>query len=317
MKIVVLDGFTSNPGDLSWEGLKKLGVTEIFDRTGSNELLLRCKDADIILTNKTKLNKEIIEKLPNLKYIGVLATGFDVVDVKCAKKRRIPVCNVPDYSSSSVAQTVFALILEITNRVGANSRKIKKWCSSLDFTYSDYKLIELSGKIIGIVGYGNIGRKVAKIAKAFDMEVVVHTRSIPDEKPDDINFVPLSDLLKKSDIVSLNCPLTEQTEGIINSNTLIKMKRNAVLINTARGPLVNEEDLCKALDSNEIYGAALDVLKKEPPNIRNPVFNNKKIIVTPHNAWATHESRKRLLDIVIRNVDAFIKGRPENVINGL
>ena len=315
MKIVVLDGFTSNPGDLSWDGLIQLGETKIYDRTNRDQILPRCKNVDIVITNKTKLDGKILKKLPKLKYIGVLATGYDVVDIIYAKERNITVCNVPDYSSSSVAQTVFALIMAHTNRVCEHGQGIVKWSESLDFTYSDYKLIELSGKTIGIIGFGNIGKKVAKIAAAFDMKILVSTRTKPDVLQNDIELVSIEEICRKSDVITLHCPLTDKTSGLINEKSIGLMKKNAIIVNTARGALVNETDLYVALESNKIYGAALDVLTEEPPDKNNALLKAKNAYITPHNAWASYESRQRLIEAVIKNLNSFIKGKPVNIVN--
>lgn len=314
-KIVVLDGFTSNPGDQSWDELKKLGEADIFDRTDDESILSRCKDAEIIITNKTKLGSNILKKLPKLEYIGVLATGYDVVDIEYAKKKDVVVCNVPDYSSSSVAQTVFALIMAITNKVCEHGQGILKWCDSKDFCYSDYQLIELSGKTIGIVGYGNIGKKVAKIANAFDMNILVSTRTKPVMELENIELVTFENLCERSDVITLHCPLTEKTSGLINVNTIDQMKENVIIINTARGALVNEVDLFNALESKRIYGAALDVLSKEPPEKSNPLLKAKGAYVTPHNAWASFESRKRLIDCATDNLKSFMEGIVINRVN--
>lgn len=316
MKIVILDGYTLNPGDLKWDQLQNFGELAVYDRTDEEDIAKRCEGAEAVFTNKTRLSSETIKSLSGLKYIGVLATGYDVVDIITAKQHGIVVTNVPDYSSDSVAQTVFAMILAVTNKIKEHSSGIKKWSSSKDFCYSDFKLIELSGKTLGIVGFGNIGRKVSKIGEAFGMKIIVHTRTKPENTSDRIEVVSFDDLLKKSDFVTLHCPLTEKSENLINSKTIKMMKSNAVLINTARGALIDEDALCRAVSERRIYGAALDVLRVEPPSVDNPLLSQDGIYITPHNAWATFESRKRLMERVVGNFDAFLKGKPVNVVNG-
>jgi len=316
MKIVVLDGYTMNPGDLSWSPLQQLGELTVHDRTPPELTLERAVNADMVLTNKTVLSDKIIEKLPNLKYIGVLATGYNVVDIPAAAQKGIVVTNVPAYSTSSVAQMVFAHILNITLRVCDHSKSARdgKWTKCPDFAYWDYPLIELAGLNMGIVGFGQTGTQTANIALAFNMIVSVHTRTIPDSPPEKIKFVDLKIIFEQSDILSLHCPLTEQTQNLVNKERLDLMKKSAILINTSRGPVVNERDLADALNSGKIAAAAVDVLSTEPPKPDNPLLTAKNCFITPHIAWATTAARKRLIKTVTENCKAFIQGRPQNVI---
>ena len=316
MKIVVLDGYTTNPGDLSWDELSKLGETTVHDRTPPELTIKRAAGADMLLTNKTVLSAEIIQKLPDLKYIGVLATGYNVVDISAAAKRGIVVTNIPAYSTNSVAQMVFAHILNITLHVADHSKTARggKWTNSLDFTYWDYPLIELAGLNMGIVGFGQIGKAAAKLARAFSMNVLVHTRTIPQESPEGIEFVDLQTLFKQSDFLSLHCPLTEKTQNLVNKDRLALMKKSACLINASRGPVVNEQDLADALNSGQISAAAVDVLSTEPPAADNPLLTAKNCFITPHIAWATKAARERLMKTVTQNCKAFIQGRSQNVI---
>ena len=314
MKIVVLDGYTLNPGDLSWNSLKEIGNVEIFDRTPVDKVIDRATGAGMILTNKTILSAEIIEKLPDLKYIGVLATGYNVVDLNAAKAKGIVITNIPDYSTRSVAQHVFALILDFFSGIGSLSQGVRngRWSSSLDFSYWDKPLTELAGLTIGIIGFGRIGKAVTGIAEAMGMRVIVSDIT---ETPGYENL-SIDDLLKRSDIITLHCPLTPETQGIINADRLKMMKPAALLVNTARGPLVAEIDLAEALNDGIIAGAALDVLSVEPPSASNPLLRAKNCIITPHVAWATYSARKRLLEIAVDNVKSFLNGQLINVVNG-
>jgi glycerate dehydrogenase len=318
LKIIVLDGYALNPGDLSWEKFKELGDVTIFDRTPLELRKERSKGADILITNKTNIDKLLINELPNLKYIGVLATGYNVVDIEGARNRGIVVTNIPSYSTNSVAQMTFALILELCNHAKSHSDAVKcgTWSKSKDFCFWNHSLIELSNKKIGIIGFGNIGKKVAHIATAFGMNILALNRSKTDESYRK-NFIwtDLNDLLQKSDIVTLHCPLTAETKGLINRDTLKLMKRDAFLINTSRGGLIIEEDLAEVLNKGKIAGAGLDVLTAEPPERENPLLKAKNCIITPHISWATRESRIRLMEIAIENIKAFISGKPINVIN--
>lgn len=317
MKIVVLDGYTLNPGDLSWEKLKKLGDTTIYDRTPKGDLVQRAKDAEVLFTNKTVLNEEVLNKLPNLKYIGVLATGYNVVDIEYARKKGIVVTNVPAYSTDSVAQMTFALILELYNHVKSHSDAVKcgTWSRSKDFCFWNHPLTELSGKTIGIIGFGNIGKKVAQIATAFGMKVIVFSKSRKgDGEGNNIKWVNLEELLSSSDIISIHCALTSETKGLINKQNIKLMKKTSILINTSRGPIIIDKDLGEALNSGNIAGAGLDVLTVEPPEGDNPLLKAKNCIITPHISWATKEARIRLMDTAVKNLKAFIEEKPINVI---
>jgi glycerate dehydrogenase len=315
MKIVVLDGYTLNPDDLSWEGLEELGEVTVHDRTAPEELLKRAQGAEVLLTNKVVLDRQAMEDLPDLKYIGVLATGYNVVDLEAATRHGVVVTNVPAYSTDSVAQMTFALLLELTNKVGVHHEAVKSgmWSASLDFSFRKHALIELSGLALGVVGYGAIGRPVARIAEAMGMKVLVHT-STP-RKGDGSKFVDLDTLFSKSDVVTLHCPLTEETEGIVSRDRLRTMKPSSFLINTARGPLVDEQALANALNEGKIAGAGLDVLVEEPPLPENPLLSAKNCIITPHIAWATLAARQRLMDIIVGNLKAWMDNRPVNTVS--
>ncbi|GGD03945.1 D-2-hydroxyacid dehydrogenase [Hyunsoonleella pacifica] len=320
MKIVVLDGYTLNPGDLNWDGISKFGDLKVYDRTPYNDeaIIENIGNADIVFTNKTPINKYVLSKAASLKYIGVLATGYNVVDTETAKQQNIVVTNVPDYSSVAVAQFTIALILELCHHIGAHNAAVQKgdWIKSKDFSFWNYPLIELAGKTLGLIGFGKIGRATAKIAKAFGMKILVHNRTVyPEFENDNLKFVTLDELLSNSDVISLHSPLTKDTNGIINKNTISKMKSSAFLINTARGPLVNENDLVEALNSEKLAGAALDVISEEPMKADNPLLNAKNCIITPHIAWAPKEARQRLMQTTIDNLKCFLEGRPVNVVN--
>ena len=318
MKIVVLDGYTLNPGDLSWERLLDLGEVVLHDRTPSDKILERSKGAEVLITNKTPLTEEIMKSLPDLKYIGVLATGYNVVDAEAAKRRNIIVTNVPAYSTMSVAQLTFSLLLELCHHVQRQSDSViqGKWAQSPDFCYSDFPLKELSGKTIGIIGFGNIGKKVADIATVFGMNIIAASRHQMDQSErKNFSWVQINDLLEQADVVSIHCPLTPETKGLMNAGSLKRMKRSAFLLNTSRGPVVVEQDLADALNNGIIAGAGIDVLSSEPPSIDNPLFKAKNCIITPHIAWATKEARVRLMDIAISNIASFIDGKPVNVVS--
>ncbi len=317
MKIVILDGFTLNPGDLSWDGLKSLGGCEIYDRTSPDEVVKRAADAELVLTNKTVLTREQINRLPKLKYIGVLATGYNIVDVAAARERGVPVTNVPTYGTRSVAQMTFALLLELTQHVGHHAQTVDegRWARSPDFCYWDYPLMELDGLTMGIVGFGRIGRTVADLAVAFGMKVLAHSRTIPQEKSQNIDFVDLARLFRTADVVSLHCPLTTETKHLVNAERLSSMKPTAFLLNTSRGPLIDESALAKALNSDQIAGAAVDVLEAEPPRADNPLFAAKNCLITPHIAWATRSARARLMATAGANAKAFLHGKLQNVVN--
>jgi len=316
VKIVVLDGYTMNPGDLSWKDLESLGECTVYERTPPEKVLERAAGAEIVLTNKVVLDGAVMARLPALKYIGVLATGYNVVDTAAARERGIVVTNVPAYATRSVAQLVFALVLELAHRVGHHARTVRegRWTASKDFAYWDWPLVELEGLVMGIVGFGRTGRAVADLARAFGMRVLVHTRS-PKPPQKGVRFVDLESLLRESDVVSLHCPLTPETEGLVNAKRLALMKPTAFLINTSRGPVVNERDLAEALSAGRIAGAGLDVLSTEPPKADNPLLGAKNCFLTPHFAWATRAARERLMKTVVENVRAFLAGRPQNVVN--
>jgi glycerate dehydrogenase len=318
MKIVVLDGYTLNPGDLNWERLFDLGEVVLYDRTPLDKIIERSKGAEVLITNKTPFSEAIIDRLPDLKYIGVLATGFNVVDTAAAKRRNIIVTNVPAYSTNSVAQLVFALLLELCHHVQRHSDSVMngKWASSPDFSFSDFPLIELSEKAFGIIGFGTIGKKVADIATVFGMNIIAASLHQTDQSErKNFRWAEINDVLEQADVVSIHCPLTSETKGLINSDSLIRMKSSAFLINTSRGPVVVEKDLADALNNGIIAGAGIDVLSTEPPAKDNPLFKSKNCLITPHIAWATKEARVRLMDISVNNVAAFINGKPVNVVN--
>lgn len=313
MKIVILDGFALNPGDLSWECFEKYGEVHYYDRTSDDEVVSRINDAEIIFTNKTNISANVVDKCKNLKYVGVLATGYNVVDVDACKKKGIIVTNIPSYGTKAVAQFTFALILELYNQIGLHNQSVQQgeWEKSKDFCYFLKPSIELQNKTLGIVGYGKIGQEVAKIAKAFDLKVIVYNRS---QKIDNTNYCDLNKLLENSDIISLNCPLTSENKHMINKKSIKLMKKSAILINTARGGLVNEIDLAKALNDGEIAGAGVDVLENEPPVNGSPLINAKNCIITPHIAWSAKESRTRLLAIAEDNLKCFLENKPKNTI---
>lgn len=317
MKIVNLDGYTTNPGDQSWKWLSKYGEYTVYDRTNPEDIIDRAKDADILIINKSVITAEMLDAMPKLKYVGLQSTGYNVIDCKAARKRGITVSNIPAYSTNAVAQLVFALILQITNKVTLHSDAVHngEWCNCPDFCFWKAPLAELDNKTIGILGFGSIGKKVSTIAKAFGMKVISFT---PHPKPDefsDVKFVDFDTLLKKSDIITCHCPLNEKTEGIINKEALSKMKKTAILINTSRGPVVDEQALADALNNDNIQAAGLDVLKTEPPKSDNPLLNAKNCYITPHIAWAAYETRARLLTILEDNLKAFLDGKPQNVVN--
>jgi glycerate dehydrogenase len=317
MKIVVLDGYTLNPGDLSWSNLEALGPCAVYDRTPDADTVARAAECEIVLTNKNLLSRDIIERLPRLRYIGVLATGYNIVDVVAARERNIPVCNVPSYASRSVAQMVFAHLLNLTQRVADHGRGVAagRWSRNLDFCYWDSALVELAGLTMGLVGFGRIGKATADIALAMGMNVLACDKT-PVVHPG-VRFVDLDDLFRQSDVVSLHCPLTPETQNLVNAERLATMKRSAYLINTSRGPLIDERTLADALHAGKIAGAGLDVLSTEPPPLDNPLLTAPNCCITPHIAWATHAARARLLDIAVQNVRAFLAGTPQNVVNPL
>ena len=327
-KIVILDGYTTHPAEkqkagmgssdeLTWEPLKEMGVLTVYDRTRPEETVERAKDADIVLTNKVVLRRPELEQLPRLQYIGVLATGYNVVDTAAAKERGIVVANVPAYSTMSVAQMVFAHLLTVTNRTEHYAQQIRKgrWTENLDFCYWDTELTELAGKMMGIVGLGHIGRRVAEIALAFGMQVKAMTSKKAEDLPAGIQKAELQSLLASADVVSLHCPLTEGTRHLIHRETLRLMKPSAILINTGRGPLVDDEALAEALNEGRLRAYCADVVTEEPPKANHPLLHAPNAFITPHIAWATVEARKRLLQTAIGNVEAFVNGHPVNVVS--
>ncbi len=316
MKIAILDGYTLNPGDLNWDEITQLGTCMIYDRTPPELTVERLKDVEIAVTNKVKLTREIIAQLPNLKYIGVLATGYNVVDVEAASKAGITVTNIPAYSTASVAQMVFAHILHFIQNIADYAQSVSNgdWANSIDFAYFKTPQTELAGKTLGIIGFGQIGQAVAKIGNAFGMNIIFHNRTTKTTEVD-ATQVELDELLSKSDFISINCPLTPENIGFINKSTIEKMKPTAFLVNTGRGLLINEQDLADALNSGKIAGAGLDVLSSEPPSIDNPLPRAKNCNITPHIAWATKESRTRLMHTASENIKLFLNGKPQNVVN--
>jgi glycerate dehydrogenase len=314
-KIVVLDGYVLNPGDLDWTPLEAHGELAVYDRTDPKDVVKRIGDAEIIITNKTFLTREMILLAPRLKYIGVLATGYNVLDMEAAREKGIVVTNIPAYSTDAVAQFTFALLLEITNRVQRHSDAViqdNRWTTCIDFSFWDYPLIELASKKMGIVGYGAIGKAVGKIAKAMNMEILAFSPSLDPKDPD---WASMETIYKESDIISLHLPLTERSRGMINKDTIARMKDGVIILNTGRGLLINEQDLADALNSGKVYAAGVDVVSVEPIKADNPLLKAKNIIITPHIAWAPKQTRERLLGIAIRNVEHFLAGKPINRVD--
>lgn len=316
MKIVVLDGYTTNPGDLSWSDFLALGDLTVYDRTPKDKIIERAKGHEIIITNKTALGRDEISHLPDIRYIGLLSTGYNIIDLQAASERNIVVTNVPAYSTKSVAQLVFAYILDFCIGVSHHSSLVHKdaWTNCKDFCFWDREIMELEGKTMGIFGFGSIGRCVAKIAQAFDMNVIAHTRTVPNDKYG-CEFVTTEELFERSDFLSVHCPLTPETTGIVNKKYLMLMKKTAYVINTSRGQTVNEQDLAWALNNGIIAGAATDVLSAEPPKGDNPLLSAKNCLITPHLAWASIDARKRLMNIAAENLKAFINGNIVNKVN--
>jgi glycerate dehydrogenase len=317
MKIVILDGYTENPGDLSWEGFEALGDVVVYDRTPVELIQERIGDADAVIVNKVPITEETLDKCTGIKYIGVLATGYNVVNVEAAKKRGIPVCNIPTYGTDAVGQFAIAMLLEICHHVGHHSNAVHegRWENCEDWCFWDYPLIELAGKTMGVIGFGRIGQATGRIAKALGMKVMAY-----DEYPNDFGkeiatYVSLDELLANADVISLHCPLFPSTEGMINKNSIAKMKDGVILLNNSRGPLIVEEDLADALNSGKVYAAGLDVVSTEPIKGNNPLLKAKNCIITPHISWAPKESRQRLMDIAVDNFKAYIAGEPTNVVN--
>ena len=316
MNIVILDGFTANPGDLSWEELKEMGNVTVYDRTSPSETVARAAEADIVLTNKVVIGREEMARLSRLKYIGVLATGYNVVDIEAAHERGITVTNVPAYSTESVAQMVFAHLLTVTNRTEhyAIANREGRWSSNLDFCYWDFPHMELSGKVFGIIGLGNIGLRVAAIANAFGMRVWAFTSKSQNLLPSYVEKKSLTEIFSECDVVSLHCPLTPDTRHLIDSQTLRQMKPSAILINTGRGPLVDDQAVADALAEGRLAAFCADVLTEEPPKASNPLLSQPNAFFTPHIAWASKEARIRLLHVAIHNVRSFLSGHPQNVV---
>ncbi|MEO6914585.1 MAG: D-2-hydroxyacid dehydrogenase [Chitinophagaceae bacterium] len=314
MKIVVADGYALNPGDLNWDAISSLGDLKVYDRCTTAEVLDRCKDADIILTNKTTLSADTLKALPRLKFISVLATGFNIVDTAAAKKVGVTVSNVPGYGTASVAQHVFALLLELTNHVGINARAVAngKWVDSEDFCFTEAPLMELARKTMGIIGFGNIGQQVGRIAIAFGMKVIY--AGPRDKKVDFGEYRSQEELFRYSDVISLHAPLTADNREFVNAALLSTMKKSAILINTARGQLIHEQHLADALNQGIIKAAALDVLSKEPPDARNPLLKAKNCLLSPHVAWITYEARQRIMAVTAENIKGFLKGDAVNLV---
>jgi glycerate dehydrogenase len=318
MKIVVLDGYTENPGDLTWERIAKNGELTVYDRTAADQIVARIGDAEAVFTNKTPLTRETLTQVPQVKFVGVLATGYNIVDTQAAKEFGITVTNIPTYGTTAVAQFVFALLLELCHHVGAHEQAVRAgaWTRCPDFCFWNYPLIELAGKTMGIIGLGRIGQTTAQIAQAFGMKVLAYdscqNKALENET---LKYVELDQLLRESDVISLHCPLFDSTKGIINRQSIAKMKDGVMLINTSRGPLVVEEDLAAALESGKVAGAGVDVVSTEPIKADNSLLHAKNCIVTPHIAWAPKESRERLMNIAVDNLEAFLKGTPVNVVN--
>jgi glycerate dehydrogenase len=317
MKIVVLDGFTLNPGDLSWERLQQFGTTSIYDRTPPGEVVERAAEAEIVLTNKTVLSAQHLEKLPRLRYIGVLATGYNVVDVAAARLRGVTVTNVPAYGTASVAQLTFALLLELTMHAGHHAQTVRsgRWTRSSDFCYWDFPLVELNQLTLGVIGFGRIGRAVAALGASFGMNVLAQSRSIPTNIPSGVRLVNLESIFRQCDVLTLHCPLTPETQQLVNRTHLGWMKPSAFLLNTSRGGLIEEAALAEALNAGRLAGAGLDVLSLEPPPFDNPLLTARNCLITPHIAWATGAARSRLMDIAMSNLAAFAAGQPRNVVS--
>lgn len=318
MKIVVLDGYTLNPGDISWEGLEALGEVTVYDRTKEEDVIARIGDADVVYTNKTPVTRATLDACGSVKFIGVLATGYNIVDIDAAKEKGIPVSNIPTYGTAAVSQFAIALLLELCHHIGAHSDAVKagEWTNNPDWCFWKYPLVELAGKTMGIIGFGRIGQDTAKIAQALGMKVLAYDAyQNPELESETCHYADLDTLLGQSDVISLHCPLFPSTEGIINKDNIAKMKDGVMIINDSRGPLIVEKDLREALDSGKVAGAALDVVSTEPIQADNPLIGAKNVILTPHIAWAPKESRQRLMDIAVANLKAYVDGAPQNVVN--
>ena len=317
MKIVVLDGFTENPGDLNWEGFEKMGELTVYDRTPEDQIVLRIGNAEAVIINKVPLSAAVLEACAHLRYIGILATGYNIVDSKAASERGIVISNVPAYGTDAVGQFAISLLLEICHHIGHHDSAVHagRWENSIDWCFWDYPLIELAGKIMGIIGFGRIGQVTGKIAGALGMKVIAYDEHPTDTGADIGEYVTLDTLLKASDVISLHCPLFPTTQGMINKGTIAKMKDGVILINNSRGQLIVEQDLADALNSGKIYAAGLDVVSIEPIKSDNPLLKAKNCIITPHISWAPKESRQRLMDIAVNNLRSFINGNPVNAVN--
>ncbi|MCD2491960.1 D-2-hydroxyacid dehydrogenase [Lacrimispora sp. NSJ-141] len=318
MKIVVLDGYTENPGDLSWSGLEALGELKVYDRTPEEEIVKRIGNAEIVITNKTPVSADTMEKCPSIRYIGVLATGYNVIDTDAAKAKGIVVSNIPTYGTDAVGQFAIALLLEICHHIGHHSEAVHKgrWENNKDWCFWDYPLIELAGKTMGIVGYGRIGQTTGRIAQSMGMKVLAYDAyKNPALENENCHYAELDEVLSQSDVIALHCPLFPSTEGMINKDTIAKMKDGVIILNNSRGPLIVEQDLADALVNRKVYAAGLDVVSTEPIRGDNPLLNAPNCIITPHISWAPKESRQRLMDIAVNNVKAFLDGEPVNVVN--
>ncbi len=317
MRIVILDGYTLNPGDLSWDGFRKFGDVTVFDRTDKEQIVECIGDADVVLTNKTPISRETLSACPNIKYIGVLATGYNVVDIVAAKEIGILVCNIPTYGTAAVGQFAIAMLLEICHHVAHHSEAVHagRWSSNADWCFWDYPLIELEGKIMGIIGFGRIGQRTGEIAKALGMRVLAYDAQQNDTGRAIGDYVDLDTLLKESDVISLHCPLFPETMGIINAGSIGKMRDGVIILNNSRGPLIVEQDLVDALNTGKVYAAALDVVAEEPIRNDNPLLSAKNCLITPHISWAPKESRKRLMDAAVDNLSSWLEGKPVNVVN--
>ena len=318
MKIVILDGYTLNPGDISWEGFEALGEVTVYDRTKAEDVVERIGDAEVVYTNKTPITRETLDTCKNVKFIGVLATGYNIVDIEAAKEKGIPVANIPTYGTAAVSQFAIALLLELCHHVGEHSDAVKagEWSSNPDWCFWKHPLVELAGKTMGIIGFGRIGQDTGKIAQSMGMNVLAYDAfKRPELESDTCHYADLDTVLAQSDVIALHCPLFPETEGIINKDTIAKMKDGVMIINDARGPLIVEEDLRDALNSGKVAGAALDVVSTEPIRMDNPLLDAKNVILTPHIAWAPKESRQRLMNIAVDNLKHFVDGEPQNIVN--
>ena len=321
MKIVILDGYTENPGDLSWDGFEAVGELKVYDRTplnDENEIIRRIGDADVVYTNKTPVSRAVLDACPGVKFIGVLATGYNVVDVATAKEKGIPVSNIPTYGTDAVGQFAIAMLLEICHHVQKHSDAVHegRWSSCPVFCFWDYPLIELAGKTMGIIGFGRIGQVTGRIAKAMGMNVIAYDNHVSESGRAIAEYVTLDELFARSDVISLHCPLFPETQGIVRRETIAKMKDGVILLNNSRGPLVVEQDLADALNSGKVYAAGLDVVATEPIREDNPLLKAKNCFITPHISWAPRESRQRLMNIAVENLKAYANGAPINVVNG-